>query len=129
MLADALTLLLAIGAFLAGKYLGQNWMDPAMGVGGAIFVARWSFQRLRDTSSILLDAQAPGGVVKGVRDAIETSDGTELTDIHIWSIGPGIYAVALAVKARDPKSPGEYEHVIPRKLGIVHSNIAIHPAG
>src|SRR3546814_18822388 len=34
-LADALTSLLAIGALLAGRYLGLYWMDPAMGVVGA----------------------------------------------------------------------------------------------
>src|SRR5690606_25817546 len=30
--ADALTSVLAIVALLAGKYLGANWMDPAMGM-------------------------------------------------------------------------------------------------
>ena len=37
-LADALTSLLAIFALLAGKYLGCNWLDPAMGIVGAVLV-------------------------------------------------------------------------------------------
>mgnify|MGYP005851822403 CR=1 FL=1 len=49
-LADALTSVLAIAALLAGKYLGWNWMDPAMGIVGAILVARWSLGLIRQTS-------------------------------------------------------------------------------
>src|SRR5512136_254416 len=41
-LADALTSLLAIFALLAAKYLGLIWMDPVMGVLGAVLVSRWS---------------------------------------------------------------------------------------
>ena len=54
-LADALTSLLAIGALLAGRYLGLYWMDPAMGVVGALVIAHWSWGLMRDTAAILLD--------------------------------------------------------------------------
>src|SRR3546814_12205069 len=54
-LADALTSLLAIGALLAGRYLGLYWMDPAIGVVGALVIARWSWALMRDTAAILLD--------------------------------------------------------------------------
>ena len=37
-LADALTSFLAIAALMAGKYFGQAWLDPAMGVLGAVLV-------------------------------------------------------------------------------------------
>jgi len=127
-LADALTSFLAIGALLAGKYLGQGWMDPGMGVVGAVLVGRWSVQLLRDTSGILLDAQAPDPVVHGVRDAIEIAGDTVLTDLHIWSIGPGIYAAALTVTARNPESASKYHEQIPKELGVVHSNIEVRRA-
>lgn len=42
-LADALTSVLAILALLAGRYLGWVWLDPAMGIVGAIVIARWSW--------------------------------------------------------------------------------------
>ena len=56
-LADALTSVLAIVALLAGKYAGWNWMDPMMGIIGAILVTRWSWHLLKDTSKVLLDEQ------------------------------------------------------------------------
>ena len=42
-LADALTSLLAIFALSAGKFFGLIWMDPLMGVVGAVLVSRWSW--------------------------------------------------------------------------------------
>ena len=53
-LADALTSLLAIAALLAGKYFGALWMDPVMGLVGALLVVRWSCALLNSTSAILL---------------------------------------------------------------------------
>jgi cation diffusion facilitator family transporter len=54
-LADALTSLLAIVALLAGKYFGWNWLDPIMGIVGAIIITRWSYELLKKTSPVLLD--------------------------------------------------------------------------
>ena len=84
-LADALTSLLAIFALLTGKYLGLNWMDPAMGIVGATLVARWSLGLIRTTSSILLDHQAPGIMLEKTRAAIESIDNNRISDLHIWS--------------------------------------------
>jgi Co/Zn/Cd efflux system component len=33
---------LAIVALLAGRFYGWNWLDPVMGVVGALVIARWS---------------------------------------------------------------------------------------
>lgn len=55
-LADALTSVLAIFALFMAKYFGLNWMDPVMGILGAILVSRWSLGLLRSTSHTLLDS-------------------------------------------------------------------------
>jgi len=125
-LADALTSLLAIFALLAGKYLGLNWMDPAMGVVGAFLVARWSVGLIRDTSGILLDHQAPDAMLERTRTAIERADDNQVTDLHIWSIGPGIYSASLAIISAAPKSPEHYKALIPVDLSIVHTVIEVH---
>jgi cation diffusion facilitator family transporter len=125
-LADALTSVLAIVALLAGKYLGLNWMDPVMGIVGAILVARWSLGLMRDTSGILLDHQAPAHVLEQTRAAIESIDNNQITDLHIWSIGPGIYSATLTVVSDAPRSPEFYKSRIPKHLGIVHAIIEVH---
>lgn len=124
-LADALTSVLAILALLAGKLLGWNFMDPLMGVVGALLVSRWSFSLVRDTSKVLLDAQAPESVVKGVKEAMEQDGRSSLTDAHVWSIGPGIYAAALTIVTNEPRPADYYVERMPAELGIVHQNIEV----
>jgi cation diffusion facilitator family transporter len=125
-LADALTSILAIFALLAGKFFGLNWMDPAMGIVGAILVARWSLGLICATSSILLDHQAPDIMLERTRAAIECVDDNHVSDLHIWSIGPGIYSAALAVVSNAPKPPEHYKKLIPGDLGIVHTVVEVH---
>ena len=125
-LADALTSLLAIFALLTGKYLGLNWMDPAMGIVGATLVARWSLGLIRTTSSILLDHQAPGIMLEKTRAAIESIDNNRISDLHIWSIGPGIYSATITVVSDAPRTPEHYKSLIPGDLGIVHTTVEVH---
>lgn len=125
-LADALTSLLAIFALLAGKFLGLNWMDPAMGIVGATLVAKWSLGLIRNTSGILLDHQAPGAILEATRAAIEGIDGNHVTDLHIWSIGPGIYSATIAIVSDTPGTPDYYKSLIPKDLGIVHTTVEVH---
>lgn len=54
-LADALTSVLAIIALVAGSQFGWAWMDPAMGIVGALVIARWSWGLIRDSGTVLVD--------------------------------------------------------------------------
>ena len=40
-LADALTSVLAIAALVIGRWAGAVWLDPVMGIVGALVIARW----------------------------------------------------------------------------------------
>ena len=125
-LADALTSVLAIVALLAGKYFGLMWMDPLMGIVGAVLVARWSWRLLHDTSGVLLDRQAPRETCTRIKQAIEDGGEDRVADLHVWSIGPNIYAMAGAVITHEPKPPQHYKRLLPRDAGIVHSTIEIY---
>ena len=125
-LADALTSLLAIFALLAGKFLGLMWMDPLMGIVGAVLVARWSWGLLRDTSGVLLDRQAPSETCAKIKRAIEDGGDDRVCDLHVWSIGPNIYAMASIVITHEPKPPEHYKRLLPHDAGIVHSTIEVH---
>ncbi|MBS9403575.1 CDF family Co(II)/Ni(II) efflux transporter DmeF [Halomonas sp. TRM85114] len=119
-LADALTSLLAIVALLAAKYLAWQWMDPVMGIVGAILITRWSWGLLRDTSQVLLDCQEHD-LVDEVREVIETGSFDRISDLHIWSIGPGIYAGIVALISDEPASPHVYRDKILQRLPqLVH---------
>lgn len=119
-LADALTSLLAIFALLAGKYAGAAWLDPVMGVVGATLVLRWSSGLLKQSARVLLDRQAPEYVRRAIVEAIEGHTSNKISDLHVWSIGPGYYAVEIAVITDAPRSPDDYKRMLPDDLGLVH---------
>lgn len=95
-LADALTSLLAIAALLAGRYLGWAWMDPAMGLVGALVIARWSWGLMRDTADMLLD-RSDEGLAATIRERVEAAGDATIADLHVWRLGPGAYAAIVSV--------------------------------
>ncbi len=125
-LADAMTSVLAIVALLAAKYFGWNWADPVMGIIGAIMVARWCLGLLTSASSILLDRQASAEIRKSIVGIVESYKDTKVSDLHLWSIGPGIYAVNMSVVTKYPDSPNKYKTMIPSNSGVVHATVEVH---
>lgn len=125
-LADALTSLLAIFALSAGKFFGFVWMDPLMGIAGAVLVSRWSWGLLKDTSKILLDMQASPVLQKAVKEAIEQKDGNRIADLHVWSIGPDIFSAAISIVTDNPKPPDHYKNLLPDEIGLVHSTVEVN---
>ena len=125
-LADALTSFLAIFALLVGKVLGLVWMDPVMGIVGAILVARWSTGLLRATSDVLLDRQAPAEIGDSIREAVERDSDNEVADLHVWAVGPGIYSVIVSLVTSSPQPPDHYKKLLPGRLDLVHQTIEVH---
>lgn len=110
-LADALTSVLAIVALLAGRYGGWVWLDPAMGIVGAIVIARWSWSLMRDTSAVLLDAADPH-LVDEIRECVETPGDARIRDLHVWQVGPGVHAAIVSVTGIPPETARERLHPV-----------------
>ena len=124
-LADALTSLLAIVALFTGKYFGMIWMDPAMGIVGAILVGRWAYGLLRVSGHTLLDRQAPDEVQDAVRRPIEDYRDTRVAALHVWSIGPGLFAADIAVVSHEPEEPSVYKELL-AGAGLAHVTVEVH---
>jgi cation diffusion facilitator family transporter len=95
-LADALTSVLAIVALLAGRYLGWVWLDPLMGIVGAVVIARWSWSLMRVTAAVLLDTADPA-LEAEMREYVEGPGDTRITDLHVWRVGPEAHAAIVSV--------------------------------
>lgn len=95
-LADALTSVLAIAALLGGRFLGWVWLDPVMGIVGAMVIMVWAWSLLRDTAAVLLDTADPL-LEQEVRDEVEGPGDVQITDLHIWRVGPGAHAAIVSV--------------------------------
>jgi cation diffusion facilitator family transporter len=103
-IADAATSVLAIGALLGGWLYGWSWLDPAMGLVGAVLVAVWAKQLLTDTGKVLLDREMDHPVVDEIREVVATNSGTgqtRIADLHVWRVGRASYSCALSLVTRD----------------------------
>ncbi|TWU39867.1 Cadmium, cobalt and zinc/H(+)-K(+) antiporter [Novipirellula aureliae] len=125
-LADALTSVLAIFALLAGKYYALNWLDPVMGIVGAVLVARWSYGLLKMTIAVLLDHQGPQELQELIRRNIADIQGADVVDLHLWQIGPGMYSLIMSIATSDPLEVQLYKQAIPQDSGIVHITVEVH---
>lgn len=125
-LADALTSVLAIVALLAAKYTQANWLDPMIGILGALLVARWSYGLLKESGRVLLDRQADRTVTEPLRQAIEGTSDDRVSDLHVWSIGHRIFAAEIRIVSDSPETPDHYRSLIPAHLNIVHASVEVH---
>lgn len=94
-LTDALTSVLAIAALLAGRYLGWWWLDPAVGLLGAVVIVRWAWGLMKDTATILLDTAEPALMAR--IKALAESEGAIIRDLHVWRIGPHAHAAIVSL--------------------------------
>ncbi len=119
-LADAATSVLAIVALTGGKFWGAAWLDPVMGLAGAVLVAVWARGLLRDSGRVLLDAEMDAPVVKEVRDVIEHGKvPARITDLHLWRVGRAKYACVISLT-----TPSQMDGDYFRRELCVHEELA-----
>jgi len=126
-LADALTSVLVIVALFSGKYWGLNWMDPVMGIAGALVITRWSWGLLKDTSSILLDHSMKDENIIKIKKRIETDSDNRVSDVHIWKVGPDHYAAVISIVTYYPKPPEHYKLLLKDVKELYHITMEINP--
>jgi cation diffusion facilitator family transporter len=125
-LADALTSLLAIVALVAGKYLGWNWLDPIMGVVGAIIITRWSYGLLKQTSPILLDASIEQDYKLAIVETLEKDSDNRITDIHVWKVGANHYAAIISLVTHFPNTIEHYKQLLGDFHKLSHVTIEVN---
>ena len=129
-IADAATSVLAIVALAGGWVYGWGWLDPAMGIVGAVLVAVWAKGLIRDTSKVLLDREMDHAVVDEIREVLERADDpahTRITDLHVWRVGKRGYSLAVSLVTHDAAlNPHNVRQRLSVHEEIVHSTIEIH---
>jgi cation diffusion facilitator family transporter len=125
-LADALTSVLAIVALSAGKLLGWIWMDPAMGLIGAIVIASWSWKLLRDTGGVLLDAELDEQARQELLRLIESDGDSRVADLHVWRVGPRHLAAIVSVVTHEARDPEHYKALLARRPDLAHVTVEVN---
>ncbi|MBV4503023.1 CDF family Co(II)/Ni(II) efflux transporter DmeF [Pseudomonas shirazensis] len=126
-LADAVTSVLAIVALLAGKYLGWVWLDPVMGIVGAVVIARWAWSLMRDTASVLLD-KTDKHVAEEIRELLDQSGKLQITDLHVWRVGPEARAAIVSVHGSSELSADDVRAALKPVHEVTHLTVEYRAA-
>lgn len=109
---------------------GWTWLDPAMGLVGAVLVSLWAKGLLIETGTVLLDREMDHAVVQEIREVVEElqpAGSTCLTDLHVWRVGKNAYSCAMSLATDNPSmTPALLRQRLAVHDEIVHSTIEIH---
>lgn len=126
-MADAATSVLAIVALLAGKFWGANWLDPVMGLVGALLVALWARGLLRDTGRVLLDAEMDTPVVEEIREVVaQLPVPASITDLHVWRVGKDQYACILGLATQGMLSADSVRQALGIHEELAHITVEVN---
>lgn len=130
-LADALTSILAIAALLAAKYLDIVWLDPVIGIVGAVMIARWSIHLLKSSASVLLDYDPDQSLTEEIRKIVESDRDSRICDLHIWKVSDGKYSCIVSVVTSNTKkrSVGYYKKKLSSIHELSHITVEINDCG
>jgi cation diffusion facilitator family transporter len=126
-LADALTSLLAIIALFTGKAFGWIWMDPIMGIVGALIISRWSYGLMVDSGKVLLDRDVNPEAISEIRSLIEADSDNRVADLHVWRVGTHHLSVIVSVVTHYPKPPDHYKKLLADYDEIAHVTVEVNP--
>lgn len=124
-LADALTSFTAIFALLAGKYMGWVWMDPLMGVVGAIVICIWAYGLLRATGTILLDYQSEEATANKIQRLIEADSDNRIADLHLWRVSDSNMAAIISLVTHFPRPPQHYKSLLDDIPQLSHVTVEV----
>jgi cation diffusion facilitator family transporter len=125
-IADALTSVLALAALAMGMLYGWAFLDPLMGIVGAVLISRWAFGLARESAQVLLDAGDHGDIEKEIRRRVEADADNEVADLHVWRIAPSGRACILSLVTHDPRPVEHYRNLLEPIPGLLHVTVEVN---
>ncbi len=125
-LADALTSVLAIAALAAALWLGWWWLDPLVGVLGAVVIGVWAVGLMRESAAVLLDREMDNPLTQQIRSTLESDGDAKVADLHVWRVGRDKFAAIACVVADAPLEPAEYRARLSAIEQLAHLSLEVN---
>ena len=125
-LADALTSVLAIVALSAALWLGWTWLDPVVGLLGAVVIAVWAVGLLRSSSAVLLDREMDLPLAQDIRRTLESDGDAKVADLHVWRVGRDKFAAIACIVADLPLTPAVYRARLAAFPELAHVSLEVN---
>jgi cation diffusion facilitator family transporter len=128
-LSDATTSVLAIFALGAGALLHLDWLDPAVGIIGALIVASWALKLLGKTAGILLDADPDGPLTGEIRQLVhDKACNASIHKLHVWRVGRSHHACSICLAAQGEVDIKNLKTLLLQNQRISFASIELVPA-
>lgn len=125
--ADAAVSVLVILGLTLARAFDWLWMDPLVGIVGALVISSWALGLVRDTGAILLDMIPDAGMSEKLRLTIE-SEGDKVVDLHLWRLGPGHLGVIMSIVTATQRGADYYRARLARYRSLSHLTIEVRRA-
>jgi len=122
--ADAAVSVMVITGLVLARLLGWLWMDAAAGLAGAVVIASWSAGLIRDTGAILLDMTPDPALADRIRHLVE-KEGDEVTDLHLWRLGPGHMGAIVSVATHSSRNSAVYRERLAGLPSLSHLTVEV----
>ncbi len=126
-LADATVSVAVIAGLILAWLFGWPWVDPLVGLVGALVIASWSTALIRDTGAVLLDMNPDRRMADSLRRTIE-ADGDLIADLHLWRLGPGHLGAIVSVVTPSGRGEADYRAKLARFPALSHLTIEVRRA-
>ena len=110
---------------LAAWFYGWTWLDPAIGLVGAVVIAHWSWRLIRDAGAVLLDAAPDAELATAIRTRLEHGD-DRIADLHVWRVGPGHHAAIVSLVSDSPLPVEDYKMRLAGLARLSHVTVEVH---
>jgi len=127
LLADALTSVLAVCALLGGRFLGIPWLDPVVGLVGAMVIALWAVRLIRDSSKVLLDRIPDPALALSIQKLLERDGQAAVRHIAVWRISPSSLAAMIILEDPAPRPPEHYKSLLQGITELTRVTVEVHP--
>jgi len=102
------------------------WIDPLVGMVGALVVANWAYGLMRDAGAILLDMNPDTQASERIRTIVEES-GDRLADLHVWRLGPGHLGAIVEITSPSARDSRFYRDKLAQVQTLSHLTIEVRP--
>ncbi|HET7774684.1 MAG TPA: cation diffusion facilitator family transporter [Burkholderiaceae bacterium] len=124
-LADALTSVLALVALAGAANMGWIWLDPAVGLIGAVMISVWAINLGRASAHTLLDAEPNAGLRAQIEDALQSDGDTRIAELHLWRVGRDNWALIASVVTGHAVDAAVYRQRLADIDGLAHVNVEV----
>lgn len=122
--ADAAVSVLVIAGLVLAAVFGWRWIDPAVSLVGAAVIASWAVTLIRDAGAVLLDMAPDRELEQSIRSSV-ASAGDDLTDLHVWRLGPGHLGAVLSIVTRHAHDPLFYRERLGAIRALSHVTVEV----